>query len=82
MYSKWIIDIKGLENFRFGEDKKLYRLPYTKGKRSYCVREIKIQYPSRWILNGIPYSKKQLKNKIIIDYNPIKLLITDTDLPF
>ncbi len=80
MFSRWKIDIEGLENYRFGEDKKLYKLPYVKGKRSYSLREIKMQYPSRWILNGKPYSKRQIEHKIIRDENPIELI--KSDLPF
>lgn len=82
MKSKWIIDIPCLEKFRFGEDKKLYRLPYVKNKRNYGIREIKLQYPSRWILNGVPYSKRQLEGKVIRDPNPVVLFYKENDMPF
>lgn len=79
MFSKW--KIKGLDGFVFGEDTKLYRLPYTKGSRSYEVREIKLQYPNRYSINGQWLSKRQMKSRIYLDPNPVKIFETD-NLPY
>ena len=81
MRTKHIINIEGLEGFRFGEDKNLWRLPYTKNKRSYTFRMIKLQKSNRWILNGVAWSKRQLEGKITKDLNPIEIH-KDTSCPF
>jgi len=78
MFSKWII--KGLEGFVFGEDKKLYRLPYSKGERSYSLREIKKQYGNRYKIHGVWWSERQLAAKIEPDLKPIELI--KKDMPF
>lgn len=82
MKTKHIINIKGLEEFRFGEDKNLWKLPYTRNNRSYGFRKMKLQDSNRWILNGVPWSKRQLEGKIIRDPNPIEICPEDLDLPF
>lgn len=82
MKTKHTINIKGLECFRFGEDKNLYRLPYTKNKRSYEFRMIKLQKSKRWILNGVPWSMRQLKGKLLKDLNPLEIYKKEVDCPF
>ena len=82
MKTKYKINVKGLESFRFGEDKNLWRLPYERNKRSYGARKMKMQYPNRWILNGVVWSKNQLKPHLIIDDNPIEIYKEDLDTPF
>lgn len=78
MFSKWIIE--GIDGFVFGEDKKLYKLPYCKGNRSYGLREIKMQYCNRYKINGVWWSQAQLKNKIKIDPKPVRLI--DKKMPY
>lgn len=82
MKSKWIINIKGFESFRFGEDSNLYRLPYQKDKRAFNLRLIKLQKSNRWIVNGKAWSKRQLEGKIIKDPNPIELTREENNYPF
>ena len=79
MDSKW--RIKGIESHVIGEDKNLYRLPYTKGKRSFSIRLIKLQKAERWVINGEAWSKRQLKHLIYKDPHPIELTKED-NLPF
>lgn len=79
MFSKW--KIKGIENYVFGEDKKLYKLPYVENKRAYGLREIKKQYPNRYKINGNWLSERQIKSRLYLAPNPIEL-ITEKDLPF
>tara|TARA_R110000822_G_scaffold216485_3_gene351167 strand:+ start:597 stop:839 length:243 start_codon:yes stop_codon:yes gene_type:complete len=80
MKSKWLID--GFDNYRVGEDNKVYRLPFFNSNKYYEVREIKIQYPKRYRLNNTWWSTKQLRNKLRIDKNPIILLPEISDCPF
>ena len=82
MKTKYKINIEGLESFRFAEDKNLWRLPYERNKRLYGARKMKMQYPSRWILNGVVWSKNQLKPHLIRDNNPIEIYKEDLDTPF
>jgi len=82
MKTKHIINIKGLELYRFAEDKNLYKLPFKSNGKQYSFRLIKQQYPSRWILNGKPYSEKQLRGKLLKDPDPIVLFIDIEDCPF
>ena len=81
VFTKWTIKIDGLELFRFDEDGNLYRIPYTKGKRSYGFRLIIMQYPSRWRINNTWYSKSMLRNKLIKDENPI-MIYSNKEVPF
>lgn len=77
MFSKW--KIRGIDNYVFGEDKELYKLPFKSNGKKYGVRKIKMQYPNRWIINNKPLSKRQLEGRLYIDTKPIKLLdIGDT----
>lgn len=71
MYSKWIIE--GLPGYVFGTNKKLYRLPFKSGFNYYNLREIKKQKPNRYRLDGQWWSERQLKPKIRLDPNPVKL---------
>lgn len=82
MLSKWII--KGLDSYLIGEDKNIYKKPFTseKGKRNYPFKLVKMQYPSRWRLNGEYWSKAQLKQHIKKDPNPVEIYINDPDIPF
>ena len=79
MFSKW--KIKGIEGYVFGEDKKLYKLPFTKGLRAYGLREIKKQYPSRYKIHEEWLSELQMKNRLYLDPEPIEL-IKSNQLPF
>ncbi len=79
MKSKW--KIKGIDGYVFGEDGKLYKLPYLNKDKAYGIREIKKQYPNRYRINNTWYSEKQLRDKLILDENPI-LLFNDENLPF
>jgi len=79
MKSKW--RIKGIDNYVFGEDKKLYRLPYNKDKRGYSIREIKLQNKNRYRINNQWYSHKQLLPKLYLDESPIVLFYTN-EMPF
>jgi hypothetical protein len=87
MNSKWKIDLEGLENFRFGEDKELYRLPFKTidGKCRGLKKIAKCKIKNRWQItrNGIveKWSESQLRQHIILDENPIELTKTET-LPF
>lgn len=74
MKSKW--RIKGIDNYVYGEDKKLYKLPYEKDKRGYGLRQIKKQYPNRYRINNQWYSERQLEDKLYLDPNPIVLVET------
>jgi hypothetical protein len=71
MFSKW--KIQGIEGYVFGEDKKLYKLPFESNGKYYDLREVKKQHPNRYWINGEWYSERQLKPKLILDDNPIEL---------
>lgn len=71
MFSKW--KIKGIESHRFGEDKKLYKLGYESNGRFYATREVKKQHPNRYWVNGEWLSEIQIRNRLVLDQNPIKL---------
>ena len=80
--SKWKINIDGLDLFVFGSDNELYRLPHVKNNRSYCLRKIKMQYPSRWIIYGEAYSKNRLRGNLIRDERKIILVDNSENIPF
>jgi len=80
MRSKWII--KGLEEYRVGENNKVYRLPFFSKGKYYEVREVKMQYPNRFRLNKEWWNTKQLRSKLVKDKNPIILLPEISDCPF
>ena len=73
MFTKYKINIEGLEGYRFTADGDLYKMPFTRNKRSYDFRLIKIQNPNRWKIEGEWYSKRQLRPKLIEDDNPIEI---------
>lgn len=83
MVTRWIIDIRGLEDYRFNKEGELYKMPFSGNKRNYGVRLIKMQYPNRWRMYNTYsqkkewYSKAQLSNKLIEDETPI-ILYQDT----
>jgi hypothetical protein len=81
MKSKWVFNIEGLSNYIIGEDKSIYRKPYTELFRSYWFRKIKKQYPNRYRLNGRWWSESQLKAHIFLDKNPIEIS-KENNLPF
>ena len=87
MVSKWLIDLKGFENYVFGEDKELYRLPFSDSKgRTYSLKKVaKCPIKKRWIfcVNGKveKRSEGQLRPHLILDLKPI-LLIKEEILPF
>lgn len=75
--SKWKIDLKGFELFRFGSDNNLYKLPYKSANgKTIGVKQI-VKDRRRWqiIRNGKreKWSENQLKPFIVIDDNPITL---------
>lgn len=82
MNSKWFIDLKGVELYRFGSDKNLYKLPFNSGLSSYYTRLIKKQSNNRWYINGTLWSEKQLKPHIKLDEKPIVLVEPVPDCPF
>ena len=80
MKSKW--RIKTIDTHVFGEDNNMYRLPYTRNKRNYQLRLIKIQKSNRWVINGETWSKKQIKHLLYKDNNPIELIKDHSFCPF
>ena len=82
VYSKWIIDLKGLEGYVIGNDKNIYRLPFTSGLRTFGLRLIKQDKSNnRWRLNNRWWSENQLRQHLRIDQS-MKELIKEDDLPF
>ena len=79
MFSKW--RIKGIDGYLFGEDKNLYRIPFKSGRNSFGIRLIKKQYPSRYRINNEWWSERQLKDKIYLDPEPVRLFESN-DIPF
>ena len=77
--SKWLIH--GFDEYFIGDDKKLYRFPFKSGKNHYGVREIKLQYPNRFKLKGIWYSKDYLRKRVYKNPQP-EIMINCKDLPF
>ena len=83
MISKWVINKKGLENYVIGEDKNIYKKPSVSiDNRNYQFKLVKEQYPNRFRLNGVYWSKKQLKHLTIRDPSPIEIYPDDLDCPF
>ena len=80
MVSKWIIDFTS--GYVFGEDKKLYKLPYLTGRQARNYREIKKQYPNRYLINKVWWSEKQLKKHLILDQVPYLIIPEIKDCPF
>lgn len=82
MFTKWVINNESLKDFRFAENKTLWKLPFIdKNGKNRAARLIKQQAKKRWILNGKPWSERQLKKHLILDPNPIELF-KNIDLPF
>ncbi len=79
--SKWVINLKEFQGYRFGDNGELYKLPFNKNGRRYSLRKLKQQYPSRWYINGVFWSKKQLKPHIEIDKVPILLEASKENTP-
>ena len=78
MFTKW--KIKGIDNYVFGEDGNLYKLPFEKNGKSYGLRLIKKQYPNRYRINNEWYSQRQLKHKLYLDEFPIKLFDSSNNI--
>lgn len=71
MKSKWKFTVKSLNDYVVGEDKKIYRKPYSENNRYYTWHEMKIQYPKRYRMNDEWWSVRQLKKKVVLDPDPI-----------
>jgi hypothetical protein len=82
MRSKWLI--KGLEGkYVVGEDKEIYRLPFSSNHKFYEVRQVKKQYGNRYWLDKNWYSIKLLKRLTYRDPSPIIIFEESTcDCPF
>ena len=80
MKSKWLINLEGFEDYRFGDDGELYRLPCTRNGRRYGLKKISKQKSKRWIVNGQKWSEAQLKPHIEVDKFPV-ILISKEDMP-
>ena len=72
MKSKWFIDLKGFDLYRFGTDRNLYKLPFQSNLNYYETRLIKKQSNNRWYINGKLWSEKQLKKHIKIDLHDVR----------
>jgi hypothetical protein len=87
MNSKWKIDLVGFESYRFGEDRELYKLPFTtKDGKSRGLKKLKKDpIKKRWEIsrNGRveKWSENQLRQHLIIDESPVELTKIDK-LPF
>ena len=82
MNSKWKFTLESLNDYVIGSDKKIYKKPFTRNKRSYGWHEVKIQSPKRYRLNGEWWSTKQLKQHIILDSNPIVIFEEQPETPW
>ena len=72
IYSKWLIH--GFPDYCVGSDKKLYRLPFNSGNRWYQLREVKVQYPNRFRIDGKWRTKEYLKARVYVNKNPSLLI--------
>jgi hypothetical protein len=79
IFSKWLI--QGIEEYCFGSDKELYKLPFKAGRNHFGLRKIKKQHPNRWKINNQWWSERQLKSKLYLNQNP-EILVPDCDMPF
>jgi len=84
MFTKWKIDLIALSDYRLDANGNLWRMPYTDSKNKYRDwRMLKLQYPSRWAIDGKWWSKSQLRKHIIIDDNPLLIQkLSNTEMPF
>jgi hypothetical protein len=83
MVTKWIIEITGLELYRFDHRKELWKLAFkSKSGKSISAKKIKKDTTKkRWKLNAEWWSENQLRPHIALDKFPIQLT-KETDLPF
>ena len=87
MVSKWKIEIEGLENYRFGEDGNLYKLPFvTKDKKHRGLKLVaKDKLKKRWFLTRFGklerWSENQLRAHLVKDTENLELT-KEIDLPF
>ena len=79
IFSKWLIT--GFEEYCFGSDGNLYKLPYESFKRWKSLRLIKKQKHDRYKINGKWWSQKQLRDKIYLNPNP-EQIIKGVEMPF
>lgn len=82
MKSKWKFTIESLKDYVVGEDKKIYRKPYSENKRYYTWREVKIQNPKRYRMNDEWWSVRQLRKKLVLDPNPIVIFAVVPETPW
>ena len=69
----------------YGSDNKLYRLPYSKNRRYYDLRQIKKQKGNRYYLNEEKewLSERSIKNRnLLIREKDKKILIKSDNMPF
>jgi hypothetical protein len=64
------IDIEGLENYRYTEDGKIYRIPREengiKYRKLYLKKQSEDNYPNgRWRLKGGSYTDESIKEFLI-----------------
>jgi hypothetical protein len=82
MNSKWIFTNEKLQEYVIGSDKKVYKKPFVSHKRYFGYREVKMQYPERYRLNGQWWSKAQLKQHIALNPNPEIIFENGKDTPW
>ena len=82
MFTKWKIDIKGLEKYRFDADGNLWKMPFTSKKKSYSWRQIKMcRIKKRWKIGTIWWPQSQIRPHLVLDDNPIQIT-KSKELPF
>lgn len=83
MFTKWNIEVIGLELYRFDENGELWKLPFksVSGKYISAKKIKKDNEKKRWIINGNWWSENQLRPHLILDQNPFELTKEDC-LPF
>ena len=82
MNSKWVFKNDKLKDYVIGSDKRIYKKPFSSHKRFFGYREVKVQYPERYRLNGEWWSKKQLKQHISLDPNPVEIIREHPETPW
>ena len=65
MKIKWKFALPALYDYVIGEDKHIYKLPFTSNNKQYSARKIKKQHGNRYWLNGQYWSESQLKPHIV-----------------
>jgi hypothetical protein len=80
IYSKWLIH--GFSDYCVGSDKKLYRFPFKSNHKWYQLREVKVQYPNRFRIDGMWRTKEYLKGRVYLNDNPTLLIKSEDECPF